>query len=163
VIKLVVVTDPEGTVGRSTDEGNPSWLEGVPADLAKRLPRLYSVSDLIAIGRKGLGHLVPESQKGFVLSQNASYQPPCCYKKLKVVLNHSELVSKYESSSNELAIIGGASMFRLFLPHAAVLDVIVLKEPLSGDLVFKDWDDGSFDLVDQTSFEGYEVRKLFRK
>ena len=65
------------------------------------------------------------------------------------------LVTKYLSSADEAVVVGGATIFSAFLPHSAVLDFSIVNG-VTGVQKFDVWNDGSFDLVDQNSLDGFE-------
>lgn len=69
-------------------------------------------ADAVAVTRRGFNDLHLNSRRLFVLTQDPSWAPatgkPC--------RDPAELVRTYESSSEELCIAGGRTLFERFLP-----------------------------------------------
>ena len=54
------------------------------------------------------------------------------------------------------------TIFRLFLPQAQVLDVAESDDLVPGDIVFSEWDDGSFELVQTQRWVGFKTSRYLR-
>ncbi len=161
MIKLIVALDDQHTIGSSTTEANTDWFSGLDPSLQSALRNAYQTADGIAVGHSSFSSLLPLDKKGFVLTRSNNH-PNLPKSKLKACSEIEAVVKKHLGSSDDFAIVGGATLFDLFLPHAAVLDLYFSNTPLSGDLKFSAWNDGSFDLVDEVKRDGYVMKRMFR-
>ncbi|MEZ6095043.1 MAG: dihydrofolate reductase [Pirellulaceae bacterium] len=160
MIKLVVVTDSDHCIGSPGEGAN--WYQQLPANVVDGIKSAYLAADQIAISRQCFSELVPVAAKGFWLSASNADRPAAVSKKLKACADLNEVVRKHISSGDELVVAGGATLFRSFLPHAAVIDLFVVDSPLNGEIIFSDWNDGSFDVVDEMEKDGYKIQRMFR-
>jgi dihydrofolate reductase len=124
--------------------------------LANWVERIYE-SDAAIVGKRSLNSLSERLPKLRVLTHDASFK----LGKAKTETAMEPLVTKYLSSADEAVVVGGATIFSAFLPHSAVLDLAIVNG-VTGVQKFDTWNDGSFDLVDQNSLDGFETRRLFR-
>ncbi len=124
--------------------------------LAHWLERIYD-GDAAIVGKRSLNPLVERLHKLRVLTHDVSFK----IGKAKTETALEPLVTKYLSSADEAVVVGGATIFSSFLPHSAVLDLAIVSG-VTGVQKFDAWNDGSFDLVDQNSLDGFETRRLFR-
>ena len=87
---------------------------------------------------------------------------------VKFVTNILEIVSKYGDSSEEVLIIGGASIYREFLPYCRYMYLTEINmECLNADAFFPNFDKGNWDfsLLEEgiSNNVNYKIKKYVRK
>jgi dihydrofolate reductase len=128
-IALVVAMSREGVIGR---EGQLPWR--LPRDL-KRF-REVTWGKPIVMGRKtfeSLGRPLP-GRTNIVLTRQPDYKAEGA-----LVSNTSEAALKAAElapGGSEIMVIGGADLFRLFLPQAELLHLTLVEAPVQGDTHF---------------------------
>ena len=88
--------------------------------------------------------------------------------KVKFVTNILEIVSKYGDSSEEVLIIGGASIYSKFLPYCRYMYLTEINmECMNADAFFPNFDKGNWDfsLLEEGNFNSinYKIKKYVRK
>lgn len=96
-------------------------------------------------------------EQAYVLTRDQNYQSP--NESLKVCHDLQTLVKRYQHSTDHLLVIGGHTMWKLLLPYANQLRIAETHSTAPGDLVFNEWEDGSFKLVDTE--QGKKVSVLY--
>lgn len=146
MIRLAFMTDKARVLGASTREGNRKRLRRLPRSLGPVMQEIL-VSDNVAFGRGSAqfyaGSGFARNDK-YVLTRDTGYHE---HEGCKVCHDYMELVERFRDSEDELVVIGGLIVLKLFTPFASSLDVAETTELVPGDLVFDDWDKGDFELV----------------
>jgi len=94
----------------------------------------------IVMGRKtfeSIGRPLP-NRTNIVLTRNTERKHPW----VEVVHTIDDLIAQHESSNDELMVIWGEQIYRLFLPHTTTLYLTEVKKEIEGDAFFpeyKDW------------------------
>ncbi|MFW5450042.1 MAG: type 3 dihydrofolate reductase [Methylophagaceae bacterium] len=129
-ISIIVATDEHGLIGR---DNNLPWA--LSADL--QYFRRITMGKPLIMGRnthESIGRALP-GRKNIVLTNNADYQLGDC----SVVHTIDEAVHAC-GSAEEVMVMGGASLYKQFLPLANKLYLTLVHANLSGDTWFPDWD-----------------------
>jgi predicted SnoaL-like aldol condensation-catalyzing enzyme len=159
------MTDSEGVIGASTPEGNEKRSALLPPALKEVMAGLYPAPN-IAVGAPSIGGVagpgLADTTK-FVISRSPSYESHAEIAKAEVCTDFLELVDRFTSSDEELNVIGGLAVFRMFLHHADHLDIAETIEPVPGDVVFDDWREAGFQLESVEDWEGGRTLHYVRK
>jgi len=138
VIKIIVAVSRNNVIG---NEGKIPWR--IPSDLARF--KQLTMDKTVVMGRKtydsliaGLKDKTAEPLKGrqkIVLTKDATFNAPHC----RVVTNWRDIESR-SNAGEEFWIIGGAEIYRLFLPMADFLLMSLIEATFDGDTFFPRWD-----------------------
>jgi dihydrofolate reductase len=126
VITLIVAVADTGVIGR--DNALPWHL---PEDL-KRFKRL-TMGKPIVMGRKtfeSIGKPLPGRQN-IVLTRESNYQRDGV-----TVVHDAESALRAAGGAAEIMVIGGADLFRLFLPRALRVHLTRVHGDIAGDVVW---------------------------
>ena len=132
-ISLIVAMDEAGTIGR---DGALPWR--LPEDL-KHFRRL-TLGKTVLMGRRtweSLGKPL-DGRRNWVLSRDPSFRPAGCevFATLEAALAaHGE---------GELAVIGGAELYRQVLPLVRTIHLTRVHARVAGDTAFPDWNPSEF-------------------
>jgi len=128
-ISLIVAVAENGVIGRA---GGLPWH--LPDDL-KRFKAL-TMGKRVLMGRRtfeSIGRPLP-GRTSLVLTRSAGWAPPG-----GVIVMHSveeAIAAARQGGAGELAVIGGAEVFRLALPLARRIDFTRVHAEVSGDVYF---------------------------
>ena len=130
MISLIAALTPDHVIGRDNDL---PWR--IPDDLRhfKRTTR----GKPIVMGRKNylsIGRPLPERQN-IIMTRQADFQAPGC----DIVRSADEALAA-AGNAHEIMIIGGAEIYRLFLPRADRLYLTWVHAGIDGDTFFPDID-----------------------
>ena len=119
----------------------------LPADLAyfKNL----TMGHPVIMGRKtfeSLGRPL-QGRENIIVTTNAQYQQPGCK------IFHSLDESLAFSSGKQVFVIGGAQVYRQFMPHADRLYITLVNQIIAGDSFFPDINPAGWRLLSQTKGE----------
>lgn len=164
MIRLTFMTDARRVIGASTPEGNARRFALLPPALPQVMSALYAAA-AVAVGRRSLAATAQP-----VLRESAKYilatEPdPAAARDLahaEFCTNHIELVERFRDSDDELNVIGGLTVLRMFLHHAARLDIAETSAAVPGDLVFDDWVTAGFDVTVVDEWEGGRTLRASR-
>ncbi|MEC0140529.1 dihydrofolate reductase [Paenibacillus macerans] len=137
-ITLIWAMAQNGVIGRNNQL---PWR--LPADL--KFFKAQTMGKTMIMGRKtweSMGSKPLPGRHSVVLTQDTSYRAEGAD-----VVHTLEEALRYEKEGEELMVIGGAGVFRFFLPVADKLLVTRIDEDIEGDVFFPflNWED--FDLV----------------
>lgn len=137
-ITLIWAMAQNGVIGRNN---RLPWR--LPADL--KFFKAQTMGKTMIMGRKtweSMGSKPLPGRHSVVLTQDTSYRAEGAD-----VVHTLEEALRYEKEGEELMVIGGAGVFRFFLPVADKLLVTRIDEDIEGDVFFPslNWED--FDLV----------------
>lgn len=137
LVTLIVAAADNGVIGR--DNTLPWHL---PEDL-KRFKRL-TMGKPIVMGRKtyeSIGKPLPGRQN-IVLTRDANYQ-----REGVTVVHDVDAALRAAGNAPEIMIIGGADLFRLFLPHAGRAHLTRVHGDIAGDVRWGDLDEREWSIV----------------
>jgi dihydrofolate reductase len=132
-ISLVVAMDENGVIGR---DGELPWR--LPEDL-KHFRRL-TLGKTVLMGRKtwdSLGKPL-DGRRNWVLSRDPAFHPAGA----EVFHSFKDALAAHQDG--ELAVIGGAEIFRQALPLANVVHLTRVHARVDGDTRFPDWAPADF-------------------
>lgn len=163
MIRLAVTLDRNRVVG-AFDGGDdhpppphpPTFPPvAMPPGLPAVLDRLYE-SENAAVGAGSLmARLAAHRYRTvYVLTRTRAYHPPPGVESVVPVRDFMDLVHRYSDSDDELVVVGGPTVWRLFTPYARRIDVAETAEAVAGDVVYDDFEDGEFALVSEEPWEG---------
>ncbi|MEN0649574.1 dihydrofolate reductase [Caldifermentibacillus hisashii] len=138
MISFIVAMDRNGLIGNNNEI--PWYL---PDDL-KRFKKI-TMGHPIVMGRKtfqSIGHPLP-GRENIILTKNKNLSFEDC----TVFHNQEDLLDYCQNKDGEVFIIGGADMFRIFLPFVEKLYVTKINQEFSGDVYFPELDWSHFQLV----------------
>jgi dihydrofolate reductase len=137
VITLIVAVADNGVIGR--DNGLPWHL---PEDL-KRFKRL-TLGKPIVMGRKtfdSIGRPLP-GRHNIVVTRDAEYRRDGV-----TVVRGIDDAERAAAGAEEIMIIGGAELFRLFLPRAGRVHLTRVHGEVSGDVFWPALDESRWQVV----------------
>ncbi len=137
-ISLIVAMASNRVIGLG---GRMPWH--LSADL--RHFKQITLGSPILMGRKtfeAIGRPLP-GRDNLIISRNLDYQQPGCR-----VFADADAALLYAAYSEELFIIGGATLYEAFLPRADALYLTLINKSFAGDTYFpridpKDWREAS--------------------
>lgn len=164
MIRLAFMTDKARVIGDSTPEGNEARFPLLPKTMVTEMLRLYRAEN-IAVGQPSATSVVfnGATTGKYIITLDEEYVPPFGLEDAKVIHDYRELVSKYQFGSDELLVVGGLTIFKLFTPFAKILDVAETDELVPGNLIFDTWDNGDFELVSEKQLDGFRTLRYVRK
>ena len=141
IISLIVAMDMNMGIGY---HGIIPWH--LSSDL-KRFKKL-TLNHLVLMGSKtyqSIGKFLP-GRINLVISRKSSFNAPGCY-----VFNTltSALDFARHSGEVELFVIGGAEIFKQFLPYADKLYLTKILAICNSDTKFPDWTEDEWELIEQ--------------
>ncbi len=140
MISIVAAVARNGTIG---NRGSIPWR--LPADLAHF--RRITTGHALLMGRKtfqSIGRPLP-GRRNIVLTRDPGFQAPGC----QVV--HSVEQALAAAAGGELFVIGGASIYEIFLPLAGRLFITRIAAEVPGDALLPAIDEQAWRLVKRTS------------
>lgn len=160
IISLIVAMDENRAIGykNKLPWNLPSELNYF-REITKRKP--------VIMGRKtyeSIGRPMPE-RLNIILTRDKNYKADNC-----IVVNSREDAIKAAKGSNEIMVIGGAEIYKLFLPVANRLYVTKVHGEFKGDTYFPEFDENEWVEVKEKFFEkdnkneySYTIMVLERK
>lgn len=140
MISLVAAVAQNGAIG---NRGALPWR--LPADLARF--RRLTTGHAILMGRKtfqSIGRPLP-GRRNIVLTRDAGFRATGCE------IAHSVEQSLAAAGRDKLFVIGGASVYELFLPLASRLHITRVDAQVLGDAFFPAIDEKAWQLVERTT------------
>ncbi|HEX7027741.1 MAG TPA: dihydrofolate reductase [Gammaproteobacteria bacterium] len=134
IVSLVVAMDRNRLIGR--DNGLPWHL---PADLKHF--KAVTMGKPIVMGRKtfeSIGRPLP-GRRNVVISRNPAYRALGC----EVFIGLEEALAALEDVE-EVAVIGGAEIFKQAMPRADKMHLTVIDETFEGDAWFPPYDENEW-------------------
>ncbi len=144
MISIIAAVADNGVIGR--DNTLPWHL---PADL--QYFKAVTLGHPIIMGRKNyedIGKPLP-GRLNIIITRDPSYTAAGC-----VVVNSVEAAISTANGDEEIFIIGGAEIYRLFLPLAGKLYLTEVHTNAEGDITFPDFDKKEWD---QTGREDHDA------
>lgn len=146
LISLIVAMDKGGLIGR---ENALPWR--LSADL-QHFKKITMGKPLI-MGRRtheSIGRPLP-GRRNIVITTQPGYQAAGCE-----VVNSLDEALAVCADSEEVMVMGGASLYREFLPHAQRLYITRVDASLAGDTYFPDWSEAAWSCRDRQTFTADE-------
>jgi dihydrofolate reductase len=146
VITLIVAVADNGVIGR--DNALPWHL---PEDL-KRFKRLTMGKPMI-MGRKtfeSIGKPLP-GRRNIVVTRDTNYHHPG----VEVVHGADQAVAA-TADAPEVMVIGGAELFRLFLPHAGRVHLTRVHGNIDGNVMWPALDNRQWEVIESERYEADE-------
>jgi|GEM_PF-137679 len=162
MIRLAFMTDPARVIGATDPEANKARFDVLPPALHEVMPALYKAPNVV-VGAPSLGPWagpMGADSHVYVLSREPLMVDAA---HVEVIHDVGPLIDRFAHSDEELLVVGGRTVFELFLDHADQIDVAVTDERVPGDVVFDRWDDGRFELDAETHWEGGRTRTYVRR
>ena len=161
MIRVVFMTDKERVIGSSSPDENQKRREMMPADLPEVMDTLYKGQNVAGGESAWLESTKGATNHRYVITRNRNFDVGD--NPVHIVDEAFDLVAKYKYSDDELVVVGGLAMFRIFVPHATQLDVVETSELFPGDLVFDNWENLDFDLQSSEEHNGFRVLHYSRE
>lgn len=137
MINIIVAVSRNNVIG---DNGKIPWR--IPSDLARF--KALTMNKTLVMGRKTYDSLVARlkdktteplpGRKKIVLTKDPKFPAPHC----SIVNNWRDIESR-SNAGEEFWIIGGAEIYRLFLPMADQLFMSLVQADIEGDVFFPRW------------------------
>ena len=164
MIRLTFMTDARRVIGASTAEGNARRFAVLPPALHGVMAGLYAAETVAVGGRSlaGAGQPVLGDSTKLIVTTDSDLAPPGELAHAEVCTNHVELVERFRDSDEVLNVIGGLTVFRMFLHHADRLDIAETSATVPGDLVFDEWVTAGFDVTAVDEWEGGRTLRASR-
>lgn len=138
MISFIVAMDQNGLIGNNNEI---PWH--LPDDL-KRFKKI-TMGHPIVMGRKtfeSIGKPLP-GRENIILTRNKEKVFEGC----TVFYSQAELIQYCINKVDEVFVIGGAEIFRIFLPYVDKLYVTKIHHEFSGDVFFPEMDCSNFQIV----------------
>ncbi|MDY4510162.1 dihydrofolate reductase [Streptococcus hyovaginalis] len=154
--------DEQGLIGRN---------DRLPWHLPKEFKHFKetTMGQVLVMGRvtfEGMNRRILPGRQTIVLTRDLSYEAD------GVVVLHSkeEVLSWFAQQDKTLYILGGASIYKTFLPEVDGLTQTIVHGVFEGDTYFPEYPESDFELVSESFFEkddknayDFTVKKLIRK
>ncbi|MEW8978307.1 MAG: dihydrofolate reductase [Symbiobacterium sp.] len=137
MIILVAAMGRDRVIGR---DGRMPWR--LPAEM--RHFRRTTMGQVVVMGRKtyeSIGGPL-KGRTNIVLTRDPHYRAPGCE------VRHS--VADVLADPRPLYVIGGAELYRQFLPHADEMILSRIEGDFPGDAFFPEWDESEWELLSAT-------------
>ena len=143
IISLIVAMDENRVIG---------YKNKLPWNLPSELKyfRETTKGKPVVMGRKtheSIGRPMPE-RLNIIITRDKNYKTNNC-----IVVHSREDALKAAKGSNEIMVIGGAEIYRLFLPIANRLYVTKVHGAFKGDTYFPEFNENEWIKVKEKSFE----------
>lgn len=158
------MTDARRVIGASTPAGNARRFALLPPALPRVMSGLYAAAAVAVGGRSAAGAAQPvlSASTKFILTTKSDPAAAGELAHAAVCTNHVDLIERFRDSEEELNVIGGLTVFRMFLHHADRLDIAETSAAVPGDLVFDDWVTAGFDVTVVDEWEGGRTLRASR-
>ncbi|MCC5895497.1 MAG: dihydrofolate reductase [Alkalibacterium sp.] len=141
MITFVWAEDENGLIGK---DGELPWH--LPADMA--FFKEITLTGDVAMGRKTLDSIPNPPLKNrvnYVLTRNEGFSQDG----VEICHSKEELIERASASDKPLHVIGGVSLFNVFLDEVDMLYRTVIHESFEGDTYIPDIDYSQFELVEE--------------
>jgi dihydrofolate reductase len=149
----IVAHDTDRVIG-----GDNKLLWNLPEDL-KRF-RDITMGAPIVMGRKtfeSIGKPLP-GRENIILTRDTNFKVDGCF-----VYNDMESIIADYKNSNEVFIIGGGEIYKLFFPHIDRLYITVVEGEYEGDTHFPHYSDDLWSKFFENRFDGFRYESWIRK
>lgn len=145
-IKMVWAEDQQHAIGK---DGTIPWH--IADDL--KLFKAETLNTLTVMGRAtwdSIGRPLPK-RTNVVLTRQETWQSG--HESVKVVHSVDEVIQLFKQCDQDMAIIGGAEIFKLFMPFADELVITRVQTTIDGDTFVDDINRDDFTLQSQKNYE----------
>ncbi|MCK9198525.1 MAG: dihydrofolate reductase [Bacilli bacterium] len=154
MIKIIVALGKNRLIGK-----NNSLPWDIKSDLSHF--KKTTLNHPVIMGEKtyeSLGRPLP-NRENIVLTLIQDYDPHS--DKVKVCHDFNAIVSKYEKNEEVLFVIGGAQIYKLFLPYTSELVVSHIKGDYDGNIYFPEFEDffKVYNIEKHDDFDVYYYRR----
>lgn len=113
----------------------------IPADL--RYFKDVTMGHPVVCGRKTLESMGGplKGRRNIILTRNRDYEPD---KGCEIVHSVEEVLQLFSKSKEEVFIIGGAEIYKMFLPYANKLYITTIDQEFEGDTFFPNISEGEW-------------------
>ena len=127
-ISMIVAMGRDNVIGK---QNKMPW--DLPADL--KYFKDVTLGHPVVCGRKTLESMGGplKGRRNIILSRNKDYKPDC---DCEVVHSVDEVLQLSSASNEEVFIIGGAEIYKMFLPYANKLYITTIDQDFEGDTFF---------------------------
>lgn len=152
-ISIITAMDADGLIGKAN---SLPWY--IPIDL--KYFKKTTFNHKVVMGRKtfeSIGKPLP-NRTNILLTKDRDktkeYQQKGCY----VIHSINEFFNKWNYTNEEIFVIGGASIYELFLPYADYLYITKINYKFEGDVYFPEYNKEEFELIySQKVFNKFDV------
>ena len=141
-LSIIVATDEEGLIGKDNDL---PWK--LSADL--QYFRRVTMGKALIMGRRtheSIGRALP-GRKYIVITSDQEYESDGC----TISFSAQQALQECENIE-EVMVMGGASLYKQFLPEASTIYLTLVHATLSGDTWFPDWDKNQWRVLSEEKF-----------
>ena len=145
-LSIIVATDEEGLIGKDNDL---PWK--LSADL--QYFRRVTMGKALIMGRRtheSIGRALP-GRKNIVITSDEEYESDGC----TISFSVQQALQECENIE-EAMVMGGASLYKQFLPEASTIYLTLVHATLSGDTWFPDWDKNQWQVLSEEKFSADE-------
>ena len=145
-LSIIVATDEEGLIGKDNDL---PWK--LSADL--QYFRRVTMGKALIMGRRtheSIGRALP-GRKNIVITSDEEYESDGC----TISFSVQQALQECENIE-EVMVMGGASLYKQFLPEASTIYLTLVHATLSGDTWFPDWDKNQWQVLSEEKFSADE-------
>ena len=149
MISIIVAADEKNVIG---NENKLIWH--LPADLTYF--KQTTMGKPIVMGRKtfeSIGHALP-GRKNIVLTRSSTFLSD----NINIINNPAEIL--FHESNEEIMIIGGAEVYRIFLPFAKRIYLTRIHHSFEGDTYFPEVDLSSWKKISEDNHQADEKNKF---
>lgn len=155
MLSIIVAFDEKNGIGK---DGWMPW--DLPEDL--KLFKKYTLGKTLIMGNATFQSLkgpLP-NRKTIVLTRYPLTQPS--YKDVVFTNDYLKLVEKYQNSSEEVFVSGGAKIYELFLPYAKRLYISHVKNYFPADTFFPKIAYNNYQVIFKESYQDFDF-KIYQK
>lgn len=166
MIRLALMTDPAGVIGARDPAANAARFPLLPPALPAVMDALYQTGSGVVAGAGslfGLGAQGFQAKQRYCLTREPGFVPPDDISDLIVEADVNHLAARFALGEEELLVIGGLALFRLFLPYASRIDIAMTDALIPGDLAFADWQQNSYITTSVEQWDGGRTLHLSRQ
>ena len=149
MFSIIVAYNQDNIIGKNN---KLPWY--IPDDL-KRFKELTTDKKII-MGRKTFESLpkVLPKRKHLVLTTNKNFS--YVDENVEIITDFKKLIEEYKNSKEEVFVIGGGEIYKLFLPYSKKLYITEVNFKIDGDATFPEFDASEWNLDFQSKTLKYE-------
>ncbi|MGL4654930.1 MAG: dihydrofolate reductase [Sarcina sp.] len=156
MFSIIVAHSENNIIGKDN-----KLLWHIPNDL-KRFKELTMGKPMV-MGRKTFESLpgVLPGRKHLVLTRNADFTHS--NENVEAVTDFKKFVEKYENSDEEIFVIGGGEIYKMFLPYTKKLYITEVKFEIDGDTSFPTFDKSEWNLdFESETLEHKDIKYCYK-
>lgn len=157
MLKLIVAYDENKLIGKGDQL---AW--NIKEDLEHF--KKETINQTILFGDvtfKGIGRPLP-NRKTIILTLDKEFRFD--HEDVEVVNDMNVILERYKNNpKRDIIISGGATIYKLFLPHVDEMIVSHIKGEFIGDVYFPDWNMSEFEVVEEEDKEEFVLRRYRRR